>query len=93
MAQAGAAVLMEGLSTRTWSAAVRQLVLGVVVLAVVGGAVLTLPVCWQGPYPVHADHPLVRYQFGVHALECLFTAAAAAKPGRGGRTGTVPIRV
>lgn len=57
--------------------AVRWLFLALLALTVLGGALLSLPICWAGPYPVQPDHPLTRYQLAGHTLNCLFTAGAA----------------
>jgi len=77
LCQAVAGALAGGLDRPYVGRGVRRLLAGAVVLVLLGGAVLMLPICWQGAYPVQTDHPLVKYQFGMHALECVFTATAA----------------
>ena len=57
-----------------------RLLMGAVVVALIGGTVLALPVCWDGPYPVSWDSTYpgqMRYELARHWLDCTFTATAA----------------
>ena len=75
--RAGFDALIDGLTGCTPAGAARRFILAVAVLVLLGGVMLTLPVCWQGTYPVEPDQPLARYNLAMHALDALFTATAA----------------
>lgn len=72
----GVHLLSEGRRWSMGSGALRFLCLSVII-ALVGGAVLALPICREGPYPVEPTHPLARYHMIVYGLNCLFTSTAA----------------
>jgi len=58
----------------------RRLALAGLLAILVGGTLLALPLCWQGPYPAswEATYPgQTRYELATHWLDCTFTAAAA----------------
>ena len=72
--------LIESGSHRPIRAGVRWLLLGIGGLALIGAAVLALPRCWQGWYPVMWESTYwgqASYDLLDHVLDCLFTATAA----------------
>ncbi len=76
-ARAGIRRLTESGTDRPIASPVRWLFIAAAGVALAGGAVLCLPVCWAGPYPVQVDHPSTYCQLARHGLDCLFTATAA----------------
>lgn len=57
-----------------------ELLVAAMFLALVGGVILALPICWSGGYPVNWDETWSgqsRYELAHHLLDTTFTAAAA----------------
>ncbi len=77
IARAGFEAMIAGLAKCSVAGAVRRFILAAAALILLSGAVLTLPACWQGAYPIEPGHPLARYHLARHALDALFTATAA----------------
>lgn len=72
--------LTEGLVPGVSAGPVRRLFLAGLFVAIVGGLILSLPNCWSGAYPVSLDGEATgkpRYEYGMHGLNCLFTATSA----------------
>ncbi|MBP7933126.1 MAG: hypothetical protein KA354_00645 [Phycisphaerae bacterium] len=84
LAMAVWAIAYEGLKSltrgaengRVRAAGWRLLTAGLL-LAVLAGAVLALPACWHGEYPVPTEGDYVGYRLASHWLRCTFTATAA----------------
>ncbi len=58
----------------------RRLAIAGLLAILVGGTLLALPLCWEGPYPARWDETYPgqsRYELSSHWLDCTFTAAAA----------------
>lgn len=74
-ARAGSDALIDGLTQQAVGVAVRRFVIGAAILAISAGAILALPVCWQGahPFEIDAENYLIRR----HVLDCVFTASTA----------------
>jgi trk system potassium uptake protein TrkH len=72
---------IDALSENTSAATVRRMAIGLiggaVLLAVLGGTLLSLPACETGPSAVDANHPLAWYQLKVKWLDNTYTAVAA----------------
>jgi len=77
VARAAVGGLVAGWARGPLLSAGRRLFLGAAILAVTGGTVLSLPRCWQGPYPVEPSNPLALSHLARHWLDCVFTATAA----------------
>ena len=75
LGRAGSTALIDGLTEQGVGVAVRRFVIGAAVLTLSAGAILALPVCWQGAhsFEIGAENYLIRQ----HVLDCVFTAAAA----------------
>jgi len=74
--RAGLGAMADGLPGRTTGYAVRRLVVLAFGLTLLGGLVLTLPICRRAPQKVDAEHSLAWYQLKVDFLDNTFTAAA-----------------
>ncbi|HSW46064.1 MAG TPA: potassium transporter TrkG [Phycisphaerae bacterium] len=80
IARAGLHALTQGGGYERCRPAGWRLLVAGLVLAAVGGAVLSLPACWSGTYPVNWDSTYpgqARGELWMHWLDCSFTAAAA----------------
>lgn len=79
-ARGGAKWLFEGPLPGVHPGPVRRLFLAGFVTAILGGLILSLPQCWGDaePFATENSYPgQVRYEYGTHALNCLFISTSA----------------
>jgi len=77
LAYEGLKSLTRGAENGRARAAGWRLLFAGLILAILGGAVLTLPACWHGEYPVPTEGDHFGSRLAAHWLKCTFTATAA----------------
>lgn len=75
--RAAIGALADGLAGRSIGWAAARLLCAAIVLAVIGGSILTLPACRRGGAAVESEHVLAWYHLKLEWLDNTFTAAAA----------------
>lgn len=77
IAYEGLKSLSRGAETGGVRAAGWRLLVAGLLLVILGGALLALPACWRGEYPVPTEGDHFGHRLASHWLKCMFTATAA----------------